>query len=68
MCKRTEYEYYCNKLFVVKTKERYSCTSAIYFNLGPDIIKENCDFEFYFNKTYVKPSVLDGGQQIILAN
>ena len=25
-------------------------------------------FDFYFNKTNVTPSVLDGGQQIILAN
>ena len=31
-------------------------------------IKENCDFSYYFNKTNVTPSVLDGGHQIILAN
>ena len=31
-------------------------------------IKENCYFNFYFNKTDVKPSVLDRGHQIILAN
>ena len=45
-----------------------SCASAIYFNLGPEIIKENCELKFYFNKTEVKPVVLDGGHQIILAN
>ena len=50
------------------SKARYSCLSAIYFDLGANIIKENCDFEFCFNKTDIKPSVLDGGQQIILAN
>ena len=68
MCKKIGYEYYCEELFVVKSKTRYSCASAIYFNLGPEIIKENCEFEFHYNKTDVKPTVLDGGYQIILAN
>ena len=67
-CKKIGYEYYCKELFVVKNKTRYSHVSAIYFNLGPEIIKENCEFKFYFNKTNVKPAMLDGGQQIILAN
>ena len=67
-CKRIGYELYCEDLFVVKHKSKYSCKSAIYFNLGCDIIKENCKFDFYFNKTDVKPSVLDGGHEIILAN
>ena len=67
-CKKIGYEYYCEELFVVKSKTRYSCASAIYFNLGSEIIKENCEFEFHFNKTDVKSTVLDGGYQIILAN
>ena len=33
-CKKIGYEYYCEELFVVKSKTRYSCTSTIYFNLG----------------------------------
>ena len=40
----------------------------IHFDLGADVIKESCDFQYYFNKTDVKPLVLDGGQEIILAN
>ena len=67
-CKKIGCEYYCKELFVVKSKIRYSCASAIYFNLGPEIIKENCEFKFYFNKTNIKPAILDGGPQIILAN
>ena len=67
-CKKIGYEYYCKELFVVKSKTRYSCTSAIYFNLDPKIIKENCKFLFYYTKTNVKPAMLDGGKQIILAN
>ena len=59
---------YCGEQFVVKSKTRYSCASAIYFNLSPEIIKENCEFKFYFNKTDLKPAMLDGGHQIILAN
>ena len=67
-CKKIGYEYYCEELFVVKSKTRYSCASAIYFTLGPEIIKENCEFKFYFNKTNIKPAMLDGRHQIILAN
>ena len=68
MCKKIGYEYYCEELFVVKSKTRYSCVSANYFNLESDIIKENCEFLYYYNKTDIKPTMLDGGFQIILAN
>ena len=68
MCKRIGYEYYCKKLFIVKSKSRYSSASAIYFNLGAEIIKENCEFDFYFKGKNIKPAVLDGGHQVTLAN
>ena len=68
MCKRIGYEYYCKELFVIKSKTRYSCASAIYFNLESDVIRANCEFQYYHNKTDIKPTVLDGGFQIILAN
>ena len=67
-CKRIGHEFYCEELFVVKHKSRYSCESAIYFNLTTHIIKNNCNFGFYFNKTDVTPTVLDGGVEIVLAN
>ena len=67
-CKKIGYEYLCEELFVVKSKNRYSHASVVYFNLGSKIIKENCEFNFYFNNTDVKPAVLDGGYQIILTN
>ena len=53
---------------VVRHKSRYSYESAIYFDLDKEIIKQNCDFKFYYNKTDVPPTVLNGGNQIILAN
>ena len=68
MCKKIGCEHYYKELFVVKSKTRYSCASTIYFNLESDVIKANCDFQYYYNKTDIKPTVLDGGFQIILAN
>ena len=68
MCKRIGYEYYCEELFVVKSKTRYSCASNIYFNLESDVIKANCEFWYYFNKRDINPTILNGGFQIILAN
>ena len=65
MCKNISYEFYCEEFFVVKHKSKYSFESAIYFNLGSEIIKENCNFAYYFNKTNNKPAVLDGGNEII---
>ena len=66
-CKRIGYEYFCEELFVVKSKHKYSCASAVYFNSKLNI-KENCDFNYYYNQSNVTPSVLDGRHQIILAN
>ena len=61
-------EFYCEELFIVKHKSSYSCETAIYFNLTTDIIRNNCYLDFYYNKTDVTPTVLDGGDEIILAN
>ena len=68
MYKRIGYKYYCEELFVIKSKTRYSCTSALYFNLESNIIKANCEFQYYYNKMDIKPTILDGRFQIILAN
>ena len=66
--KRIHYEFHYEELFIVKHKFGYSCESTIYFNLTTDIIKNNCNFIFYFNKTDITSTVLDGGDKIILAN
>ena len=67
-CKKIGYEFYCEELFVVKHKSSYSCESAIYFNLTTDIIKNNCDFDFYFNKTDVTLTVLLLVNRSVLCN
>ena len=54
MCKKIGYKFYYEGLFVVKHKTSYSC--------------KNCNFRFYYNKTDKIPNVLDGGNEIILAN
>ena len=40
----------------------------MYFNLDSEVIKENCKFDLYYNKTDITHTVLDGGNEIILAN
>ena len=40
----------------------------LFFNLDAETIKENCKFKFYYNKTDITPTVLDGGNEIILGN
>ena len=67
-CKGIGHEFYCEELFMVRHKTIHSCESAIYFNLSTEVIKQNCDFLFYYNKTDIMPAVLDGRYKIILAN
>ena len=55
------------KIFVVESKSKYSCASVLYFELDKQTIK-NCIFDYYYSKTNVKPSILDGGHEIVLAN
>ena len=67
-CKRIGYEFFCEEIFVVRHKSIHSCKSTTFFDLDKDIIKHNCDFTFYCNKTDITPIVLDGGSEIILTN
>ena len=67
-CTEIGYGFYCKELFVVRHKTEHSCESTIYFDLSVYIIKENCDFLYYFNNTDVKPPIPDVGHEIILAN
>ena len=53
---------------MVKYQTKYICKSTIYFNLDSETVKNNCEFTFYYNKTDITPTILDGGNKIILAN
>ena len=65
MCKR--HLYYCEELFVIKHKSRHGCVIAIFYNLGPKTITQNCKFDYYYN-TAVPPMILDEGRDVLPAN
>ena len=67
-CKRKGYNFFCEELFIVRHKSIHSCGSTIFFDLDKYIIKCNCHFTFYYNKTGITLTVLDGGNEIILPN
>ena len=52
----------------LKAKRDTVAPVLFYFNLESDMIRANCEFQSYYNKTDIKPTVLNGGFQIILAN
>ena len=56
------------RTFHSKTQVKILLWSAIYFELGLDIIKENCKFTCYFSKTDITPTILDRGNEVILFN
>ena len=66
-CKIVQGEYFCEETFMVKHTHHHTCESALYFNRSAETVASHCDFHFFHNKT-VKPSVLDGGNQLVLAN
>ena len=67
MCKSIGYIYYCEELFVIKHKSKHSCTSAIFYELGPQQVIKNCKFDYTYNAT-VAPVILDGGKDVLLVN
>ena len=44
-CRRIGSEFYCEELFMVKHKSKYSYESLIYFNLNAETVKENCKIQ-----------------------
>ena len=42
-CKKIGYENFCEELLVVKSKHKFNCACAVYFNLNNEI-KQNCNF------------------------
>ena len=64
-CKNIGYEFSYKE---IKHNSKNSCKSPIYIDLGSEIIKESCNFVYYFNKTDITPVVPDGGDEIILGN
>ena len=67
MCKVIQKDYFCEELFMAKHANMLTCESALFYKSRKGHISEICEFDFYLNKTVI-PSVLDGGDEIGLAN
>ena len=67
MCKHVAYFYFCEEVFLVKYRNHHTCASALLYNSSQPTIMSNCQFSFYPNIS-VSPSILDGGDTIVLAN
>ena len=67
MCKEIRFNFYCEELFIVKHVKSLGCASTLLLGLDSDRVMEHCKFNFYYNIS-VPPSVLDGGNKILLAN
>ena len=67
MCKVIQKEYFCEELFMVKHANLHTCESALFYERDRLIVNTVCNFDFSLNKTVI-PSVLDGGESIVLAN
>jgi len=59
--------WYCEERFLVKHRSKFTCASAVFFQMEDALLRELCEFEYSFNKTVV-PSILDGGRHLVLAN
>ena len=54
--------------FCSKTQVQIQLWKHDIFQLRPRNYKRNCKFKYYYNKTDITPTVLDGGNEIILDN
>jgi len=66
-CKHIAHERFCEERFLVKHKSEFTCESAVFFNLPDEDLRRLCTFNYYYNKT-VTPSILDGRDELVLAN
>ena len=67
MCKTIRHVYYCEELFLIKHRTHPTCESAIFYKAPPTTVYSVCTFKYFYNAT-VQPSILDGGNHILLAN
>ena len=67
MCKMIRHVYYCEELFLIKHRTHPTCESAIFYKASPTTVYSVCTFRYFYNTT-VQPSILDGGNHILLAN
>ena len=66
-CKIIQGQYFCEETFMVKHAHHHTCESTVFYDRDPGLVTQKCTFKFTHNKT-VTPSVLDGGDKLVLAN
>ena len=67
-CSKFSETFYCEKSLLqidIKTK---SCLSTLFYNAEPESIAELCDIEYFPAPFEPKPSIIDAGQNVLLAN
>ena len=52
---------------MVKHADLHTCESALFYDRDKAVVDNACNFEFFLNKSVI-PSVLDGGDSMVLAN
>ena len=52
---------------MVKHADLHTCESALFYDRDKAVVDTVCNFEFFLNKSVI-PSVLDGGESMVLAN
>ncbi len=57
----------CANSFLVQQSADHTCTSVIYFNMAPELVKEACTFETFTDFT-PPPEVLETEMEVLLAN
>ena len=67
MCKHVAYFYFCEEVFLLKSRYHHTCTSTLLYNMSHNTIMDKCQFNLYPNAS-VMPSILDGGATLVLAN
>ena len=67
LCIKLRTVYYCEQVYLLKSKEIPSCHAAIYFDLPPEQKVSSGSFVYTQNKAY-DPRIIDTGTQFVLLN
>jgi len=66
-CDKYNSLYLCTHYIMQVFQSRLTCASAIFWDSGPEIIAEECNFE-YFHKILAPPCVLESDSHVLLTN
>ena len=66
-CFKIDTKYYCETSLMIKNRGYDSCAKVIYTDEPQHIIKERCDFKYFYN-IEPKPQVIVGKTEVLIAN